>query len=234
MVRSVTLCACMVVLGGCAAFQPDLKVDQAALQVHKLALISFYGPTNLAMPRIGQFSNQLGGDVANTMLADVEALLATELGVETVPLSQVVASPGYQGLPAIADAKDYTAPPGMKPLPDDEPADDAQFAALAKELGVDAVMVIRNYWSARLDSQSGAPYAHDVMHVLVVGSNGRRLWEQREYRDAPHSGLTMDIPRPETVVNPTANAIFDSARSAVLQCFDGFASAWKQYRTHPS
>ena len=214
---------------GCLDFQLDLHISPGAYKAKKLALVSFYGPSNLATNSVGQAPNYMGSDLADTLLAAVEARIRGELGVEIIPMATVTLNPAYRSLSIVGDADQNTAPRGLRCLPDTSRYD-RQLAAFAKQLGVDGVIVIRNYWSLRADPVSGVPYGHDAMHIVIVGKDGERLWDQQEFRDAPHEGISQTVQRPETLVAPTGNAVFDSTREAVLQCLDGFVSAWKEYR----
>jgi hypothetical protein len=99
--------------------------------------------------------------------------LARQLGGAWLPVEEVVAAPGYADLPRPWDHGSYDAPLGMRVLHMEKPA---EMGAMAAQLGVDAVVVVRHaYALTRPDRLTFA--VDDTITLVVVGRDGKVWWD---------------------------------------------------------
>jgi hypothetical protein len=202
-----------------------IRIDPAVVNAKRIALVAFYGPAVVAGISEGFSANNTRGfDVAADLVREVVPRLKQGLGVEVIPTERVAAAPSYASLQVVGSDDEYASLPGLRPLRLEER--DAALGELAEELDVDAVLLMRNYWSLRGDVW---PYGHNAVRIVIVGRNGRRLWDEEIFHDSAHSG-SLEVHEPRAELPTTGNPALDWVREAVVRCVNHFTDAWNERR----
>jgi hypothetical protein len=135
---------------------------------------------NALMP--GLLDNDYGEEVVAMTLADTEAALGDMFGVPLVPPGKAMETRAYRALPEALPAEDWSQAIDMLAVDVDHEDADATLAAVAREAGADAAVVLRNTWWAerdRADLSAGlvGMSIYNRCRIVVVGADGVRLWD---------------------------------------------------------
>jgi hypothetical protein len=212
----------LLMIGGCA----HLTIDPSVHQRQRFALVAFYGQETIPTPvgTVGSFSqNRWGWKVAEKLIAEVRERLEKTLGHELVGVDGLAASATYAGLPLATFGSHKASPAPLRAISNDA-KNDAALGRLATELGADAVILIANTW---LMLDDGRQYAQNGMELVIVGADGKRLWDEKVILESARAELTgkqlgaemLGVAWEETAVSLT--------REAVLRCLERFASEWR-------
>ncbi|MGZ3689779.1 MAG: hypothetical protein ACXVBW_15865, partial [Bdellovibrionota bacterium] len=150
-------------------------------------------------------------------------------GASVIPPKSAVATGSYRGLASVFGASTYTTVDGMIPA-DLSPEHDAQFARLAKDLKVDAVILMANSYTLNRDDGSIQTTAMDRYEVAIVGSDGKRLWHEKDMvetrpSEASAAGLGSSIVG--MIPKEEAESLL---REVTLKAVQNFSSHFSQKR----
>lgn len=168
-----------VVAVGCAT---TTRVDPGLYEARSLAVASLYARKDIWFENVTVapvFSdNELGDEALEMELGEIEGRLGEIFGVDVVPAGKALESRAYDALPEVVPSRDWTHLNDMIPVDIDLPEAVPALAALARDLGVDAVVVVRHEWSVGRDRFDVAETvtAFDRCALLVVSADGQKLW----------------------------------------------------------
>lgn len=160
------------------------QVDPAFYRARTIAIVGFHGNQAIAgtaglLAALQSQTNSWGDAVVGPVYDRGAQRIAQAMQATLLLADDVEKAPSYASLPVWSDGRSTV--PSLRPLQTDEKTEPA-LGALAKELDVDAVVVVRFQWSIDGDAvgnQSGIA----VMELVVVGRDGHRLWRQTEVGD---------------------------------------------------
>jgi hypothetical protein len=216
---------------GCRSRQIHPSIQTKRLR--RFALVAFYGPRHIGAGGVGivgafQSSNKWGEKLAKGLIDDVHGRLSHAMGSDLIPIGRVVGSPGYNKLPLTDSFPDnQTVCRGLRPL-SVAAEHDGGLARLARELGVDAVIAIRNIWSVQ-DRENETQFGHDIIEILVVDADGTRLWYDKNYVEAGPPELTLKQLGREVVGAVSEKSAIAMTRDAVLVGLDRFCRDWQKH-----
>jgi hypothetical protein len=158
------------------------------------------------------------------------------MGGEFLAPEKVIAVASYANLPAASFASAHFAPNGMKPVAYNKPAADPQLGQLARDLAVDAVIVMGNNWSIQKLEEGRSPRAHMSSHIVIVGADGQRLWEEDEEVDGPEmdsgsAGSVGDAFKKAAIEASgalTPDQVQSMAKEAMNRLLARFDQKWKE------
>jgi hypothetical protein len=210
----------LLLLAGCA----HLTIDPSVHSKKSFALVAFYGQETIPTPVgvVGSFSqNRWGVELADKIYKEVYLRLSETMGL--LPSAErVQMSPSYMSLPLATFGSHKASPAGLRPL---DAGNNAGLGKLAVELGVEAVMVIANTWLIMDDGRG--QYGQDAMEIVIVGADGRRLWDERIILDSGHAEQTGRQMGAEMLGVAWEREAKEMAHEAVMRCLAKFAHEWK-------
>lgn len=171
--------ACVGLWAACAT---PAFVDHRLDDVRSVALVSLHAPHDIDLQDsalvTGFVPPGLGAELIEMIEGDVEGDLETRFGAAVIPLRRAGLAPATAALPAATPADAWAAPYGTPAIDLDAADLDSRLGTLARQLGVDAVVVLRHeWWLSRVRfARSIALHGHDRCTVLVVDAAGRILW----------------------------------------------------------
>ena len=203
--------------------RPELRSPE------KLALVSVHARRNMGLQdaQLGPMFalNTIGEEVIDISLATIEGDVETLFGEGRVlPPREAMKSKKYDLVPEAMPPEDWTQAQRMLAVDIDDVRTPDALAALGRDLGVSAVMVIRHEWSLSRDSynRSFTMWAWDWCTVLVVDVNGVVLWREAANARKP---LQMVWSNPFAVMGINATVHLDQARSLAR---DTARAAWNE------
>lgn len=236
----VTGLGLLVFIGvGCAP-RPVVKVNTDVYRKSKFALASYYGPKNIPAYGVGLGSlftagNTWGEVIAAETMEPAVQRIEDGLHVLVNDIPSVLNSKAYLDVGATA-VEGMIAPVGMKVLAADTPEARVALGKLAKDLDVEAVLVVRNKWQIGQDSQvtrrndgaeTRAMYGVDEMRLSIVGLDGMVLFEHVETCRG-YTNTTSARAESFGVVNERDAR--DMVLEATLTCMDRFVRQFNAKR----
>jgi hypothetical protein len=167
---------------GCVT--PTIRRDELTALDH-VALVSVHGTTDVGLqdaqlgPTFAQ--NTVGEEVLELMLPTIEGQVEVLFGEGRVLLPKaVMRSKFYDAVPEALPATSWTQLNNMLAVDIDSELTPAALGALARDLDVDATIVVRHEWFLSRDSydRSFTIWAWDRCTILVVGRRGDILWRE--------------------------------------------------------
>lgn len=150
-----------------------------------VALVSVHGSSDMGLQdaQLGPTfaRNTVGDEVLELMLPTIEGQVEALFGEgRVVPARTAMRSKFYDAVPEALPATWWTQLNGMLAVDVDNDLTPAALGALARDLDVDAAIVIRHEWFLSRDSydRSFTIWAWDRCTVLVVGRRGDILWRE--------------------------------------------------------
>jgi hypothetical protein len=217
----LTLAAVSLACAGCAT----APVDPAFFRVRTVGLVSVYAPREIpvSITDVMWMGGQeaLGEEVVEMTLGDTEDELALVLGVDSlVPVGKAMEQKSYNRLPELVSADDWSQVNRMIAVDIDDPAANLARAAVATDLGVDAVAVLRHEWTIardRFDVNDGVT-TFDRCTLVVVDRSGRRVLGETQVAQIPMM-LLWNMPGQMGINGAfAADETRRLARSAAHQC----------------
>jgi hypothetical protein len=228
---SLACVAVVTALTGCAAFTP--QVNPKVYGIKKFAIGAYYGPTAVIggsgmAGLISSTANRWGTKVAEITVDEVHSRLQSAFKAELLPIDQVVANPAYAQAPVIVPhwRNMYVAPRGMVALSVDQKSD-AALGQLARALGVDAVIVLKNDW--KIGQQGSDQVGKNTLEILIMGADGTRLWDQTGLRAGTAEakvGTSIGSQIAGAFGSLTEETAVAMSRAAIRASLDQFVDAW--------
>jgi hypothetical protein len=175
--------ACLIAMlttAGCAT----VHIDPALYDAKTIALASVYARKSVVLDAVGGiapglYDNDYGGEVVEMELGDTEGALADLFNADVVPAGKAMKAKEYGRLPEAAPPEEYTRVNDMTAVDVESAAVAPALGALAVALHADAAVVLRHEFSVARDTfeVSSGFTAYDRCNILVVGADGKKLWD---------------------------------------------------------
>jgi len=184
----------LLVVAACAT--PPV-VDRHLDDVRSVALVSLHARRGVLQQDLAlspTFAPEgLGAEVLEMIEGDIEGELEQRFGADVVPLVRATGAAGYSALPTAQPVDDWAAPRDAVAVDVDAPSAPAALGAVARALGVDAVVVLRHeWWLSRVRyARSVAHNGHDRCTVLVVDARDRLVWRDTVVAQVSSSQLVL-------------------------------------------
>ncbi len=167
----------------------------AAYDVDRVALVSLHARREIVVQQTDfvpvLLDGSLGEEVIEMSMADTEAQLEELFGEPgrsaLVPAALAMRSKKYDLLPEALPIEEWSQADKMLAVDVDDPRAPLALGVLARDLHVDAAVVIRHeWWLARDRLDIGiSTWAYDRCTLLLVDDDGRVLWRQSVISRAP-------------------------------------------------
>jgi hypothetical protein len=175
-----TACLIAMLTTGCAT----VHIDPALFEAKTIALASVYARKAVLLDAVGGiapgiYDNDYGAEVVEMELGDTEGALGDLFNAEVVPVAKAMKTKEYGRLPEATPPEDYTRVNDMTAVDIDSASAAPALGALAQALHADAAVVLRHEFSVARDTfevNSGFT-AYDRCNILVVGADGKKLWD---------------------------------------------------------
>ena len=226
----------LVVLCGCAT----ARIDAALYDARSVAVASVFARKLIDFDNVPVApmlaDNDLGSEVLEMELGEMEGRLSEIFGVDVVPAGKAIQQRAYAGLPEARPPEDFTRVNDMIPVDIEAPAAATALGVLARAMGVDAVVVVRHEWTLtrdRFDVGEGIT-AFDRCSILVVDAAGKALWD-----DVVIARVPMDVVMPGAFSvglngGTWADEARQVARRASRQALDAVDRRYRESRTVPT
>ena len=167
-----------------------------AFEVERVALASLHGRREIGvqqselMPVL--LDGSLGEEVIEMSVADTEGFLEDLFGADAiVPAGKAMQSKKYDLLPEAQPVQEWSQVNKMLSVDVDDARTPHALGVLARDLQVDAAIVVRHEWwlsRDRLDIGTST-WAYDRCTLLLVDDDGQVLWRQTVVSRAPSRAL---------------------------------------------
>lgn len=223
--RTLARAACLLALASSAC--STVQLHPTVFEKKRFALVSFAGERTISSRYLGTVGlvrisgNNWGAQVTADLLDETHRRLGEILGGELLPLERVSAAPGYASVPRMPGEDAFVSPRRLRAL-DLSEKNDAALGRLAAELGVDAVVGVVHEYTVIAKRETAQQYAQNEFRLVIVGADGRRLWDQRE---APESAFAEPTPEQRSreslgiVTDDIAGLLTKQAARAGLELF---------------
>ena len=209
-----TLVASSSTLLGCIT--PTVRRDELR-RLDSVALVSVHARRDIGLQdaQLGPMftMNTVGEEVIDISLATIEGDVETLFGAGRVlPPSRAMQSKKYDLVPEALPAEEWTQAQKMLAVDVDHPRTPEALGVLAKDLGVNAVVVIRHEWSLSRDTynRSFMVWAWDRCTILVVDDTGAVVWRETATARQP---LQMAWANPFAVMGINGTVQIDQTRA---------------------
>ncbi|HEY1098301.1 MAG TPA: hypothetical protein VGF99_05210, partial [Myxococcota bacterium] len=184
LLRLLLVCATAVTSLAMGCITPTVRRNELR-SLEKVALISVHARRTMGMQdaAIGPMFalNTVGEEVIDISLPTIEGEVEGLFGEgRVVPPAVAMTSKKYDLVPEALPPEDWSQAQKMLAVDIDDPRTPAALGALARDLAVSAVVVIRHEFSMSRDTynRSFTLWASDWCTVLVVDLNGVVLWRE--------------------------------------------------------
>lgn len=196
----VALAALVVPLLGASACA-SIVLTPGAYDLDRVALVSLHARREIGVQSTELspvlLDSGLGDEVVEMTVADTEGALEEMFGDDAVvPAGKAMQSKKYDLVTEALPAEDWSQVNQMLAVDIDDAATPAALGALARDLGVDAAVVLRHEWwlqRDRLPAGSAAggtsTWAYDRCTVLMVDDDGVVVWKQTVVSRAPSRAM---------------------------------------------
>jgi hypothetical protein len=184
-----------VLAGGCGHFR---LVKDRYQQTKSVAIVQFVGEPAKELPVPFDLGNLRGPSpferlVTNDAIA-LQAFLA-ERGFKVLPLDELVRSDKYNGKGDNVP-NEYSTPKGMKLFTGRSGVSqvDVSFMtanALAKDLGVDAVVCVYTQWKTESVKLGLQQAARTIVRIRMVDKMSSQVWEDLDFSDSSKTISTV-------------------------------------------
>lgn len=180
-----------VVVSGCttATIRPE------AWDVKRVSLVSLHARREIGVQASDLspvlLDAELGDEVVEMSVADTEGSLEALLGAVVVPAGKAMQSRKYDLVPEALPPEEWSQVNQMLAVDVDAAGTAAALGALAKDLAVDACVVVRHEWwlqRDRLDIGTQT-WGYDRFTFLMVDDDGVVLWRQTFVTRAPSRAM---------------------------------------------
>lgn len=225
----------MTWLSGCAT----TTLDPALYGLHSMAVASIHAKRNISLTDANAspfiLQNDWATETLEMDLGEYEGRLSEIFGVEVVPPGKTMMAKAYNRVPEEPYPEDWTRLNDMTAVDMSSPATPPALGALAKELSVDAIVVLRHEWSFSRDpfnALAGLTF-QDVASILVVDARGVVVWSDAASARQPMLQTLLPGTRIGLANGPWAEDARRLARLTGRAAMDGLARRYQQGRDRP-